>query len=96
MLAVVVEFKIRPEQVAAFREAIVANAQESLHTEPGCKQFDVCCDAADPTLFFLYELYDDNAAFDAHLQMPHFLHMNARTADWVVAKSVRRLQVVAP
>jgi len=34
MLAVVVEFRIKPEHVAAFHEAIVANARESLHTEP--------------------------------------------------------------
>jgi quinol monooxygenase YgiN len=94
MLAVVVEFKIEPGYVAAFHDAIVANAQESLRTEPCCRQFDVCRDAADPALFFLYELYDDEAAFEVHLQMPHFLEMNNRTAGWVVSKSVRRLQVV--
>jgi quinol monooxygenase YgiN len=95
MLAVVVEFRIKPAHVAAFHEAIVANARESLNTEPGCRQFDVCRDAADPTLFFLYELYDDDAAFEAHLQAPHFLRMNAHTADAVLSKSVRRLQRVS-
>ncbi len=95
MLAVVVEFRIKPEHVQTFHEAIVANARQSLRAEPGCLRFDVCRDAADPALFYLYELYDDDAAFEAHLKMPHFLQMNAHTADWVLSKSVRRLQVVA-
>jgi quinol monooxygenase YgiN len=95
MLAVVVEFRIATERVAAFHDAIVANARESLRAEPGCRQFDVCRDPAEPALFFLYELYDDAAAFEAHLETPHFLRMNADTAGWVESKSVRRLQRVA-
>jgi quinol monooxygenase YgiN len=38
---------------------------------PGCRQFDVCRDPLDPALFFLYELYDDEAAIQAHLDSPH-------------------------
>jgi (4S)-4-hydroxy-5-phosphonooxypentane-2,3-dione isomerase len=82
--------------VQAFHEAIVENAGLSLETEPGCRQFDVCRRPGDPTLFFLYELYDDEAAFQAHLQSAHFLEMNARTADWVTAKQVWRYWRVHP
>lgn len=90
MLVLVVEFRIKPPFIAAFEAGIVANAQASLDTEPGCRQFDVCRDPADPALFFLYELYDDEAAVDAHLQSPHFIAMSAATSDWVEAKQVRR------
>jgi (4S)-4-hydroxy-5-phosphonooxypentane-2,3-dione isomerase len=37
---------------------------------------------------FLYELYDDKAAFDAHLKTPHFLSFDARVRDWVERKAV--------
>ncbi len=90
MLALVVEFRIKPPFTAAFDEAITANAQASLDSEPGCRQFDVCRDPAHPALFFLYELYDDEAAIDAHLHSPHFIAMSAATSDWVEAKRVRR------
>jgi hypothetical protein len=53
--------------VQAFHQAIVDNARLSLKPKPGCHRFDVCRDPGDPTLFFLYELYDDEAAFQAHL-----------------------------
>ena len=96
MDVLVVEFRIRADRVQAFADAIAANARASVEREPGCRQFDVCRDAADPTLFFLYELYDDDAAVQAHLASPHFLQMNAATADWVVHKSVRRLQRAFP
>ena len=90
MLALVVEFRIAPAHVEAFDAQITANARTSRETEPGCRQFDVCRDPADPTLFFLYELYDDEAAVQAHLRAPHYLHMDATTAPWVQCKVVRR------
>lgn len=96
MQALIVDFRIHADHVAAFEAAITENARASRETEPGCRQFDVCRDPADPTCFFLYELYDDDAAVTAHLQSAHFLAMNAATAAWVADKQVRRLTRIAP
>jgi quinol monooxygenase YgiN len=96
MLALVVEFRIRAAHIDAFDAAIRANAQASLAHEPGCRRFDVCRDPDDAALFFLYELYDDEAAIQAHLGSPHFLQMNAATASWVEAKQVRQLRRMQP
>ena len=96
MLAVLVDFTIRADKAEAFAEAIAANARQSLAEEPGCHHFDVCRDPRDASVFFLYELYTHDRSFAAHLQMPHFLQMNAATADWVVSKAVRQLKLVGP
>ena len=96
MQALVVEFHIKPEFVRDFAAAVEDNARLSRETEPGCRQFDVCRNPADPTLFFLYELYDDEAAVQAHLSAPHFLQMNEATAGWVQSKNVWRYTRVAP
>ncbi len=96
MQALVVEFHIRPEFVRDFAAAVEDNARLSRETEPGCRQFDVCRNPADPTLFLLYELYDDEAAIQAHLQSAHFLQMDQTTAGWVRSKEVRKLQRTAP
>lgn len=96
MLVVLVEFRIHSVHAQAFHHAIVHNAHLSLETEEGCRQFDVCCDPEDPALFFLYELYDDEAAFQEHLQSAHFQQMNAATASWVEAKVVRKMVRVQP
>jgi (4S)-4-hydroxy-5-phosphonooxypentane-2,3-dione isomerase len=96
MQALVVEFRIKPEFVRDFEAAIEENARLSRETEPGCRQFDVCRDAAEPALFFLYELYDDEAAIQAHLETAHFRKLDATSAGWVAAKTVRRLTRAAP
>ncbi|MEZ5638460.1 MAG: putative quinol monooxygenase [Burkholderiaceae bacterium] len=96
MLALIVEFRIKPEHVAAFDAAITENARASREDEPGCRQFDVCRDPDDERLFFLYELYDDQAAIDAHMRSAHFQAMNATTADWVESKRVRAYRRTAP
>ena len=96
MQALVVEFRIKPEFVRDFEAAIDKNARLSRETEPGCRQFDVCRDPADPSLFFLYELYDDAAAIQAHLASAHFRDLDETSAAWVAAKTVRRLTRAAP
>lgn len=95
-LALVVDFTIQPEHLAAFERALTENARQTREAEPGCQQFDVCRDPADPARIFLYERYDDQAAIDAHLAAPHFRAFDALTRPWVERKSVRRLAVLAP
>ena len=91
MQALIVEFRIVMAFVEDFATAIGANATASLALEPGCRRFDVCRDPADPQVFFLFELYDDEAAIQAHLHSEHFRRMDRLTATWVEHKSIRRL-----
>ncbi|MEO1140234.1 MAG: putative quinol monooxygenase [Pseudomonadota bacterium] len=87
MFAVTVSFRIHPGQMGAFLPLMVTNARASLTEEPGCHQFDVCADGP-PDTVFLYELYTDRAAFDAHLATPHFKNFDAATANMVADKEL--------
>ncbi len=66
-----------------------------LKDEPGCRQFDVCTDPDRPGDVFLYELYDDADAFQAHLQTPHFKSFDAKVAGMIAQKTVRTYAKVA-
>lgn len=90
MLVVTVDFRIKPQFVDAFRKEMVANARASREREPGCRRFDVAYSPADPTLVYLYELYDDAAAFQQHVLSEHFRHFDAAVASWVAGKDVRQ------
>jgi len=92
MYVVIVDFRIKPERLAAFMPLMLENARLSRETEPGCRIFDVCVDPKEKTSVFLYELYDDRAAFDAHLASEHFKRFDAAVAEMVAAKSVRMLE----
>lgn len=88
MYVIAVEFTIHPQQLAAFMPLLLENARVSRETEPGCRRFDVCRDPGRPERVFLYELYDDRAAFDAHLAAAHFKAFDAAAAPMLAAKSV--------
>ena len=40
--------------------------------EPGCRVYDPSRDPQRPGIFFIYEVYDDEAAFRAHEASSHF------------------------
>lgn len=61
----VVNIRIKPENVDAFMHEVIANAKAA-RAEPGCKQFEVLVDPNDRTKLMLYEVYDDEAAFKDH------------------------------
>lgn len=70
-IAIVVEFHAKPGMLAAFEAHIRDHAAQTLATEPGCERFDVLRPLTadgepDGTRVMLYELYTDQAAFDAH------------------------------
>jgi len=92
---VTVLFVAKPEHRADFRREMIANAEASRTREPGCRQFDVC-ESADGKDIFLYEIYDDEAAFKAHLATDHFRKFNATTAPWLADKHVVTYVRVSP
>ena len=66
-----------------FIQLMLENAARSRNDEPGCRRFDVCTDPMRPGRVFLYELYDDVAAFDAHLAATHYQSFAAATKAMV-------------
>ena len=96
MYVVIVDFTVKQDFLEEFRAATVRNARASCEREPGCRQFDVCVASEDPAAIFLYEVYDDRAAFDAHLATSHFLEFNVLTAPWLADKKARTLERIEP
>jgi len=71
---VTVDFGTAPENFDRFKTMMDQNAKASVADEPGCRQFSVYEIAATPNHLFLYEVYDDEAAFQQHLAAPHYKH----------------------
>jgi (4S)-4-hydroxy-5-phosphonooxypentane-2,3-dione isomerase len=64
-LVLQVNIKVKPEKVDAFMRQVLANAGAA-RSEPGCRQFEVLVDPEDKTFVMLFEVYDDQKAFEAH------------------------------
>lgn len=96
MYVVTVEFEIHPPHWESFLALMRENARASIEREPGCRQFDVCTEATRSHAVFLYELYDDRAAFDLHLASDHYKRFDAAVREMVKSKAVRSLQRIEP
>lgn len=89
MYVITVTFQVKAEAFADFHEAVLRQAQNSLEREEGCRRFDVCLSDERPGEVFLYELYDDRAAFEAHLETAHYKGFNEKVAPMLLDKQVR-------
>jgi quinol monooxygenase YgiN len=67
----VVNIKIKPENVERWMKMALENAREA-RKEPGCRQFEVLVDPKDKAKVLLFEIYNDEKAFEAHQATPHF------------------------
>lgn len=76
--------RARPDAVEAYKARLLRHARNSLEREAGgCLRFDVHQDKADPTLFFLIEVYRDEAALETHRGSEHFAEYRRDTDAWV-------------
>jgi quinol monooxygenase YgiN len=93
---VAVKFVVKPGCGEAFAELIVRNARASRANELGCRQFDVTVAIDRPDTVFLYEVYDDRAAFDAHCGTGHYREFIAATASLVASKQPEFFRRIDP
>ena len=95
MFVVCVEFEIALQYLDEFLLAIRKNARLSMCDEEGCQQFDICQDQKNPASIFLYEIYDDAAAFELHKAAPHYDAFNEAVDGMVLEKAVRLLTIIS-
>lgn len=84
MLVVHVHVQVKPECVADFLAATLANARESVR-EPGIARFDVVQQRDDPTRFVLVEVYRDDDAPAAHKATAHYAAWRDAVAPMMAA-----------
>jgi len=89
-----VDLDIVPAEREKFLAAITENGMASVK-EPGRRRFDILNLASDQNHFFLYEIYDNEAALKAHRETPHFKKYAATTANMVAKREPRPMSVVA-
>ena len=91
---IMVDFRLKPGVQGEFRLLMDENARASVRDEPGCRRFDVVEPRGEPGRILLYEIYDDEAAFDAHCRSEHFARFDAESAALVETKIVIRGDLV--
>ncbi len=82
-LVLLVELQMNPGQRDAFLTRVGVHRSKVLDNEPGCQGFEVLIPAEDEDTVFLYEVYADQGALDAHLQTPDMQEYLADTGPMI-------------
>ena len=86
------KLEIYPEQLASYQAALKEHVETALRVEPGVLTLYPVADAAHPTRITVLEIYASQAAYQTHLQAPHFLKYKSSTKAMV--KSLELLDTV--
>ena len=89
-----VDLVVIPSEMPKFIEAIKENGANAVK-EPGCREFNITVLANNPNHVFLYEVYDNEAALNAHRQTEHFKKYQAATANMIAERNVRAMSPIA-
>ena len=82
MFVACVHVHVKPEHRAAFLDATLENARNTIR-EPGNLRFDVLQQADDPDRFVLYEVYRDEAGMKAHKETAHYARWAEAVGPWM-------------
>jgi quinol monooxygenase YgiN len=66
------ELEIDPAQMEGFNAAIREEVKTSVRVEPGVLALYAVLEKAHPNRVRVFEMYTDEAAYQKHLQTPHF------------------------
>ena len=73
--------KIKADHIDAFVRQVAIHAQNS-NAEPGCLRYEVLRATTDPLTICLYEVFLDEAAFEAHLAAPYYADWMQMSREW--------------
>jgi (4S)-4-hydroxy-5-phosphonooxypentane-2,3-dione isomerase len=86
-LAIWATLEIAPGRIEEYLPVILAHKARCLRDEPGTLQFDVLRSRDDDTRVMVYEVYEDEAAFQAHWNGPSVARHRQEAGDMLLKVS---------
>ncbi|MBF2759725.1 MAG: antibiotic biosynthesis monooxygenase [Ectothiorhodospiraceae bacterium AqS1] len=87
-ICLVVQFEIKAGCKKRFIDIIEAHAKSTLASEPGCLRFEICDLCAAEDRVFLFEMYRDAKAFEAHKSSAILADTRKRYADLIEGRAI--------
>lgn len=87
MMVRIAEIEVEPRHLDDYLAILTKEAAASVRLEPGVVCIFPMAEQAEPTRIRLLEIYASKAAYEAHLQSPHFLEYKSSTLSMI--KSLR-------
>ena len=81
----IAELEIVPSRIADYKSLLAEEIAASIDREPGVLMLHAVSIKTAPHHIRLLEVYASQAAYEAHIQTPHFLKYKTATASMVAA-----------
>jgi 4-carboxymuconolactone decarboxylase len=88
--------EIDPAQLDAYKAALHEEVEIALRVERGVLRLEAMAEKENPAHITLVEVYADEAAYQAHLQTPHFLRYKTGTKEMVKSLQLARMVPLFP
>jgi quinol monooxygenase YgiN len=85
----IAKIQVDPAQLEQYNAAMKEQMTTAMRIEPGVLTYYAVADKAEPSHITILEIYADTAAYQAHIQTPHFKKYKA-----TVQNMVRKLELV--
>ncbi len=82
----IADIEVDPVQREAFISAVTTAMAESVRVEPGVFALYAVTEKEAPSRFRFFEIYADEAAYDAHRASPHFLRYRTTTEPMILSR----------
>lgn len=89
-----VDIDIQPGHIDTFLTSLKADGAAAVK-EPGCREFDITVSQKDPNHVFVFEVYDNAAALEAHRAADQTKRHMAAIKDLIVKSDIRAMNSVA-
>lgn len=83
-ISLFVKITLKPGTRDKFVKIATAHRGRVLDREPGCHHFDVLTQDDEPDQVCLYEIYEDQAAFELHGKTEYMAAYREETADMTI------------
>ncbi|RVO78125.1 putative quinol monooxygenase [Sinorhizobium medicae] len=84
----IAELEIDPAQMAAYSAAVKEEMEESIRVEPGVLALYAVSIKGQPNHLRFFEMYADQAAYEAHRESPHFRKYVETTKSMITSRKL--------
>ena len=83
-----VELTLHPQHREAYLARALQHRDNVRKNEPACQRFEVSVEEDNPNLIRLYEVYEDEAAVEHHMQTPYMNAYREETAPMIANRKL--------
>ena len=87
--------EIDPSRIEEYRAAVAEQIKSAIENEPGVLTLYAVADRSNPARITVFEIYQNRAAYEAHLKAAHFLAYKARVESMVTSLTLTPVSPVA-